>query len=281
MEKHEGECENMADDAELERAKSAEAVNDAPEADDADEVEEEDDSKEIEAEDDGSMTLIAHLTELRSRLIKSLIAVAVGSVVGYCFIGDIMHYLTLPAGKLYYMQPSEAFFTYIKVAIVAGFLLALPVVFYQAWRFFLPALTRKERLVLGLVVPISVLLFFAGLAFSFFLVLPAGIRFFMSFGNGELEALFSVNRYFDFVISFVLPFGFVFELPLIITILGKIGILSSRFLGKYQRIVIFLSFILGAIITPTPDIFTQSMIALPMIVLYEVGYFIVRFALRK
>ncbi len=281
MEKHEGECENMADDAELERAKSAEAVNDAPEADDADEVEEEDDSKQIEAEDDGSMTLIAHLTELRSRLIKSLIAVAVGSVVGYCFIGDIMHYLTLPAGKLYYMQPSEAFFTYIKVAIVAGFLLALPVVFYQAWRFFLPALTRKERLVLGLVVPISVLLFFAGLAFSFFLVLPAGIRFFMSFGNGELEALFSVNRYFDFVISFVLPFGFVFELPLIITILGKIGILSSRFLGKYQRIVIFLSFILGAIITPTPDIFTQSMIALPMIVLYEVGYLIVRFALRK
>lgn len=281
MEKHEGECENMADDAELERAKSAEAVNDAPEADDADEVEEEDDSKEIEAEDDGSMTLIAHLTELRSRLIKSLIAVAVGSVVGYCFIGDIMHYLTLPAGKLYYMQPSEAFFTYIKVAIIAGFLLALPVVFYQAWRFFLPALTRKERLVLGLVVPISVLLFFAGLAFSFFLVLPAGIRFFMSFGNGELEALFSVNRYFDFVISFVLPFGFVFELPLIITILGKIGILSSRFLGKYQRIVIFLSFILGAIITPTPDIFTQSMIALPMIVLYEVGYLIVRFALRK
>ena len=279
VEKHEGECENMADDAELERAKSAEAVNDAPEADDADEVE--DDSKEIEAEDDGSMTLIAHLTELRSRLIKSLIAVAVGSVVGYCFIGDIMHYLTLPAGKLYYMQPSEAFFTYIKVAIVAGFLLALPVVFYQAWRFFLPALTRKERLVLGLVVPISVLLFFAGLAFSFFLVLPAGIRFFMSFGNGELEALFSVNRYFDFVISFVLPFGFVFELPLIITILGKIGILSSRFLGKYQRIVIFLSFILGAIITPTPDIFTQSMIALPMIILYEVGYLIVRFALRK
>ena len=281
MEKHEGECENMADDAELERAKSAEAVNDAPEADDADEVEEEDDSKEIEAEDDGSMTLIAHLTELRSRLIKSLIAVAVGSVVGYCFIGDIMHYLTLPAGKLYYMQPSEAFFTYIKVAIVAGFLLALPVVFYHAWRFFLPALTRKERLVLGLVVPISVLLFFAGLAFSFFLVLPAGIRVFMSFGNGEVEALFSVKRYFAFVISFVLPFGFVFELPLIITILGKIGILSSRFLGKYQRIVIFLSFILGAIITPTPDIFTQSMIALPMIILYEVGYLIVRFVLRK
>lgn len=236
---------------------------------------------EEEAIDDGSMSLIAHLTELRSRLIKSLVAVAVGSGVGYCFIDDIMHYLTLPAGKLYYMQPSEAFFTYIKVAVVAGFLMALPVVFYQAWRFFLPALTRRERMTLGIVVPVSVILFFCGIAFAFFLVLPAGIRFFMGFGNAELEALFSVDRYFDFALSFVLPFGFVFELPLIITILAKLGILTSKFLGKYQRIVIFLSFVLGAIITPTPDIFTQSMIALPMIILYEVGYGIVRFIMKK
>ena len=192
-----------------------------------------------------------------------------------------MHYLTLPAGKLYYMQPSEAFFTYLKVAVVAGFLMALPIVFYQVWRFFLPALTRRERMVLGIVVPVSVVLFFAGLSFSFFLVLPAGIRFFMGFGNSELEALFSVNKYFDFVITFVLPFGFVFELPLIITILGKMGILTSAILKKYQRIVIFLSFVAGAIITPTPDVFTQSMIALPMIILYEVGYFIVRYILRN
>ena len=234
-----------------------------------------------EPENDGSMSLIAHLTELRARLIKCLIAVALGSCVGYYFLDEIMHYLTLPAGKLYYMQPSEAFFTYLKVAVVAGFLMALPIVFYQVWRFFLPALTAKERMVLGIVVPTSVVLFFSGLAFSFFLVLPAGIRFFMGFGNAELEALFSVNKYFDFVITFVLPFGFVFELPLVITILGKMGILTSAMLKKYQRIVIFLSFVAGAIITPTPDVFTQSMIALPMIVLYEVGYFIVRFILRR
>ncbi|WP_288271001.1 twin-arginine translocase subunit TatC [uncultured Mitsuokella sp.] len=209
--------------------------------------------QEVQSDDDGTMSLIAHLTELRSRLIKCLIAV----------------------------EPSEAFFTYLKVAVVAGFLMALPIVFYQVWRFFLPALTAKERMVLGIVVPTSVVLFFSGLAFSFFLVLPAGIRFFMGFGNAELEALFSVNKYFDFVITFVLPFGFVFELPLVITILGKMGILTSAMLKKYQRIVIFLSFVAGAIITPTPDVFTQSMIALPMIVLYEVGYFIVRFILRR
>ena len=233
------------------------------------------------AQDDGSMTLIAHLTELRSRLIKCLLAVAVGSGVGYYFIDEIMHYLTVPVGKLYYMQPAEAFFTYIKIAVVVGFLLALPVIFYHVWRFFLPALTREERLVLGIIVPVSVVLFFLGLAFSFFLVFPAAIMFFKGFGNEELEALFSVNRYFEFVIMFVLPFGFVFELPLVITILGKLGFISSDFLRKYARIVIFLSFVIAAIISPTPDVFTQSMIALPMIALYGVGYLIVRFILRK
>ena len=231
--------------------------------------------------DDGSMSLIAHLTELRSRIIKCLMATGLGSVVGYYYIQEIMHYITLPAGKLYYMQPAEAFFTYLKVACVAGFLLALPIIFWQVWRFFLPALTTRERMVLGIVVPTSVVLFFCGLAFSFFLVLPAGIKFFLGFGNTELEALLSVDKYFDFVIMFVLPFGFIFELPLVITILGKMGLITSAFLKKYQRIIIFLSFVVGALITPTPDVFTQSMIALPIIVLYEVGYFIVRYILRR
>ena len=236
---------------------------------------------ETEDDDEGSMSLIAHLTELRSRLIKCLIAVAVGSSVGYYFIEDIMHYLTRPVGKLYYMQPAEAFFTYIKIAVVVGFLLALPVIFYHVWRFFLPALTPSERMVLAIVVPVSVVLFFLGLAFSFFLVFPAAIMFFKGFGNDELEALFSVNRYFEFVIMFVLPFGFVFELPLVITILGKLGFITSKFLKKYARIVIFLSFVIAAVISPTPDVFTQSMIAVPMIALYGVGYLIVRFILRK
>ena len=231
--------------------------------------------------DDGSMSLIAHLTELRSRIIKCLVATGLGSVVGYYYIQEIMHYITLPAGKLYYMQPAEAFFTYLKVACVAGFLLALPIIFWQVWRFFLPALTTRERMVLGIVVPTSVVLFFCGLAFSFFLVLPAGIKFFLGFGNTELEALLSVDKYFDLVIMFVLPFGFIFELPLVITILGKMGLITSAFLKKYQRIIIFLSFVVGALITPTPDVFTQSMIALPIIVLYEVGYFIVRYILRR
>ena len=231
--------------------------------------------------DDGSMSIISHLTELRSRLIKCLLAVAAGSAICWVFVDDIMHYLTLPAGKLYYLQPAEAFFTYIKVAVAAGFLLALPVIFYHAWKFFLPAFTQTERMVMGIIVPSSVVLFFVGLAFSFFLVLPAGLRFFLSFGDEDLAAMFSIGKYFDFVLTFILPFGFVFELPLIITVLGKMGIVTSAMLKKHWRVVVFLSFVLGAIITPTPDIFTQSMIALPMVALYGLSYGIVKYIIRN
>ena len=235
----------------------------------------------MEEADEGSMSLIAHLTELRSRLIKCLVAVALGSCVGYYYIDAIMHYITLPAGKLYYMQPAEAFFTYLKVAIFAGFLIALPVVFFELWRFVLPALTKNERKVMGIVLPSSVFLFFGGLAFSFFFVLPAGIRFFLGFGNTDLEPLFSIDKYLDFVIAFVLPFGVIFELPLVIVILAKLGFVSSAFLRKKRKLVIFLTFVVGAVISPTPDVFSQSMIAIPMILLYEVSLFIVRYILRK
>lgn len=229
----------------------------------------------------GSMSIIAHLTELRKRLIRSLIAIGIGSCVAYYFIEDIMHILTGPAGKLYYMQPAEAFFTYIKVAVFVGFLLALPIVLYQIWRFVLPALIGMERYLISVIVPISLILFMAGLAFSFFFVMPAGIKFLMGFSTEELQPMFSLKQYFDFVIAFLLPFGFIFEMPLAIILLAKVGIINSKFLAKQQRLVIFLTFVIGAIISPTPDVFSQSMIAIPMILLYEISYVIVRFVMKK
>ena len=230
---------------------------------------------------DGSMSIIAHLTELRKRLIRSLIAIGIGSCIAYYFIEDIMHLLTGPAGKLYYMQPAEAFFTYIKVAIFVGFLIALPVVLYQIWRFVLPALIGMERYLLSVIVPVSLILFIAGIAFSFFFVLPAAVKFLVGFSTQELQPMFSIKQYFDFVIAFLLPFGFIFELPLAIVLLAKVGIVSSKFLAKQQRIVIFLTFVIGAVISPTPDIFSQCMIAIPMILLYEISYIIVRFGMKK
>ena len=230
---------------------------------------------------DGSMSIIAHLEELRKRLIYSIAAVAVGSGVAYFYIDEIMRCLTAPAGKLYYMQPAEAFFTYLKIAVFGGFLLALPIIFYEIWRFILPALTVRERKALLLIVPLSVVLFVVGIAFSFTLVLPAAIRFFIGFGTDNLEPLFSLGKYLDFVLAFILPFGCIFELPLIIVVLAKLGFVGSAFLWKQQRIVVFLSFVIGAVISPTPDVFSQTMIAVPMILLYEISYVIVRFVLRK
>ncbi len=229
----------------------------------------------------GNMSLIEHLEELRKRIIYSLIATAISSGICYYYVEDIMHYLLLPVGKLYYMQPSEAFFTYLKIAIFAGFLLALPFILYQIWRFVLPALTITEKKVLVLVVPASLLLFIGGLAFSFFLVLPAAIKFFIGFGSADLLPMFSLTRYFSFVMSFILPFGVVFEMPLVAIILAKIGLITSKLLIKKWRLVIFLSFVIAAIVTPTPDVFTQTMIALPMILLYFSSYLIIRFILKK
>ena len=247
----------------------------------SDEDNSEDSSEDGGDNDDGSMSILAHLEELRWRLIRSIIAVIVCSGICYYFIEDIMAFISQPVGKLYYLQPSEAFFTYLKVSICCGFILALPIVFYQLWCFVLPALTIKERYIAAVIVPSSVILFLSGLAFSFFLVMPAALKFFGGFGSESLLPMFSVARYFYFLFSFILPFGFVFELPLVVVIAAKLGLLSSKFLGEKQRYVIFFSFVIGAIITPTPDIFTQTMIALPMIVLYELSYLTVRFILRK
>ncbi|MBQ6975862.1 MAG: twin-arginine translocase subunit TatC [Selenomonadaceae bacterium] len=230
--------------------------------------------------DDGSMPLTSHLEELRSRIIKSLLAIVFGSGVAYFFLDEITNFLTAPVGKLYYMQPGEAFFTYLKIDIATGFLIALPIIFFHAWRFFLPALTKSERAALGLLVPASVILFFAGLAFSFFLIMPVALKFFMGFSTDNLQTMFSFQNYFDFVIMFALPFGFVFEMPLIIIVLGKLGILTSEFLGKYRRIVFFLSFVIGALVT-TPDVITQIAVAIPVMLLYEVGYLVVKYVLHK
>jgi sec-independent protein translocase protein TatC len=231
-------------------------------------------------DNDDEMSIIDHLTELRRRLIRCVVAVLLGSCITYIFDEEIMQFLLAPAGKLYFMHPGEAFFSYAKVVLFSGFLLATPVVFYEIWRFFVPAFTRRERMVLGIMVPSSIMLFYAGLAFSFFLIVPIGIKFFMGMGSEDLSPLFSIEKYLDFIITFLLPFGLAFELPLIIIIMAAIGLVTSQQLKKYFRYVFFVSFIIGALLTP-PDIVSQITLALPLTVLYGLSYLVVRFVLRK
>ncbi|MDF2634791.1 MAG: Sec-independent protein translocase, TatC subunit [Pelosinus sp.] len=227
------------------------------------------------------MSLVDHLQELRRRLIIIIIAVAVGSLISYFYAAELVQYITAPAGKLYYMSPAEAFFTYVRVSFFAGFLLALPIVLYQVWAFVVPALTSKEHKASLILVPSSVLLFFTGLAFSYVLVLPAGIKFFMGFATENLQPLLSLGEYLSFVISFLLPFGFIFELPLFIIVMARFGLISSNFLTAKRKHVLVLSFVIGALISPTPDVFSQTMVAVPMIVLYEISVLIVRYILKK
>ncbi len=227
------------------------------------------------------MSWQGHLEELRSRLIKSLLAIAAGMVLSAFYIEPLMGLLTRYAEKLYFMRPAEAFMIYFKVILVSGIVVASPIWFYQFWAFLLPAFTEKEKKILALYVPSSVLLFAAGIAFSFFVVLPRGLEFFMTFTTPGVTPLLSLESYLDFVLYLVLPFGFVFNLPLALILMVEAGIITSTKLRKARRYVIFISFVIAAVVTPTTDMLSQCLLAVPMILLYEISLLVIRVVCRK
>lgn len=227
-----------------------------------------------------SMSVVDHLSELRTRLVIAIVAIIIGTLGAYYYVEDILQILVAPAGKLYYTKPTEAFFTYMKISLVAGCIVSSPVWFYQIWAFIVPALSKGEKRVTFMVVPTAMVLFVVGVLFSYYLVLPMAIQFFIGFGTDELQPLFSIGQYIDFVIAFILPFGITFELPLILIALGVLGILSSDRLREYRKMFILLAFIIGAAISPTPDMLSQTMIAGPMILLYEISYGVLRYIVK-
>ncbi|WP_298704057.1 twin-arginine translocase subunit TatC [uncultured Veillonella sp.] len=228
-----------------------------------------------------AMSLVGHLGELRKRIIISVIAILVGFCAAYYYVDDILAIVVAPAGTLYYMRPTEAFFTYMKVAFVAGIVLSSPIWLYEIWAFIIPALTLREKKITNWFLPFAIILFFMGVIFSYTLVLPVAIKFFIGFATDELQPLFSIGQYLDFVISFVLPFGFIFELPIVVIIMAKLNLISSAFLRSKRKFFVFLAFVIGGAISPTPDMFSQTMIALPMIILYEISLFLVQKVLKK
>ena len=227
------------------------------------------------------MTLVGHLSELRQRIVWSVVALVVGTLGSYYYIEELMRFVTAPAGKLYFMAPAEGFFAYLKLAVFAGFLLALPVILWQVWLFVAPALTYKEKKWALIMVPGSTILFFIGIAFAYLVVWPSAVKFFLGFGSESLQPMLSLGQYLSFLLSFILPFGIIFNLPLALLVLAKMGIISSKFLAKQRKIMIVVSFIVGGIITPTPDIFSQTMMAIPILLLYEASIWAVRLLLGK
>lgn len=222
-----------------------------------------------------------HLQEFRKRLIICLVVVAIAALACYNYVDDIIALLSGPAGKLYFMNPSEVFFTYMEIALYAGILFTLPVLLYEVWAFVAPALWPEERRAVLVILPTAVILFYVGLIFAYYLVIPAAVTFFMGFATQTLQPMFSLESYLSFILALTLPFGFIFELPLIVVFLAKIGLVTGVFLKGKRKILIVIAFIFAAVVSPTTDIFTQTMIAVPLIVLYEISLFIVCKVMHK
>ena len=222
-----------------------------------------------------------HLHEFRKRLIICLVVVAIAALACYNYVDDIIALLSGPAGKLYFMNPSEVFFTYMEIALYAGILFTLPVLLYEVWAFVAPALWPEERRAVLVILPTAVILFYVGLVFAYYLVIPAAVTFFMGFATQTLQPMFSLESYLSFILALTLPFGFIFELPLIVVFLAKIGLVTGDFLKGKRKILIVIAFIFAAVVSPTTDIFTQTMIAVPLIVLYEISLFIVCKVMHK
>jgi sec-independent protein translocase protein TatC len=230
---------------------------------------------------------LRHLEELRKRLIASAIAVGIGFAICYFFSERIFLILieplkaVMPEGdQLIFTALPEMFFAYLKVAFVSGILMASPYLFYQMWMFVAPGLYKQER---SLVVPFvlaSTLLFVGGALFGYFVVFPFGFKFFIGFSNEYVKALPSVKQYFGFALKLLFAFGVVFELPVIIFFLAKLGLVTTELLRKKRKYAILMTFVAAAILTP-PDVITQCMMAGPLIILYEVGIIVSRFARKK
>lgn len=239
------------------------------------------------------MPFTEHLRELRRRLVICTIFIAVGFGICYYFSKPLLKIMMLPlldampdgGEELYhkglvYTGLPEAFFTYLKIGLWGGVILSSPVIFYQIWRFVAPGLYKNERRYLIPFVVFSSLLFFIGGFFGYFVVFPFGFRFFLTVAGDNIMPMLSVKEYFSLTIKLLFGFGLVFELPLVMVFLGKIGLVNARMLSKGRKYAIFLVFVVGAILTP-PDVVSQILMALPLIVLYEISIVLVRLTGKK
>jgi sec-independent protein translocase protein TatC len=233
------------------------------------------------------MPFMSHLEELRNRLVKCFVAIGVGFCAAYGFKEQLFEILTRPlmeamgeTDTLIFTGLPEAFFTYIKVAFLAGIGVAAPVLLYQFWMFVAPGLYRREKRLMLPVVVLSTFFFVGGALFGYFVVFPYGFQFFLGFAGENIRALPSMREYLGFATKMLLAFGVVFEMPLVITAMSRMGLVSVPFLKKNRKYALLLFFVGAAIITP-PDVVTQIMMAIPLMILYEISIVGARIFARK
>jgi sec-independent protein translocase protein TatC len=224
---------------------------------------------------DDRMPFMEHLGELRTRIVRALVGVLAGALIALPFSQQIVDWLARPVTRLGYelvfTAPAEAFWVQMKVGLIGGLFLAAPVVLWQVWAFVAPGLHTYERKYAIPFVLIGSLMFIAGGAFSLFVVTPYALNFLLGYARPGLKPMITIQNHIDFLLKFTLAFGVVFELPLALTLLARMGVVSARTLAKNRKYAILGAFVVSAVLTPTPDAFNQSLMAGPLIVLYEVG----------
>jgi len=230
---------------------------------------------------------LSHLEELRKRLIVCAIGVGCAFFVAYFFKEDLFGFLIMPlkevmpeGDRLIFTSLPEMFFAYLKVSLIAGILAATPVIFYELWMFIAPGLYQHElRFVIPFVV-CSSFLFTAGALFGYFIVFPFGFKFLMGYANESVQALPSVKEYFSFSIKLLFAFGLVFEMPVVVFFLAKMGLVTAEAMRRKRKYALLMTFVVGAVLTP-PDVVTQFMMAFPLMILYEFSIFVAKFAATK
>ncbi|MCC6544024.1 MAG: twin-arginine translocase subunit TatC [Nitrospirae bacterium] len=225
---------------------------------------------------DKKMSLTGHLAELRTCLIVSVVAVVAGFVISFYFSEDLLKILTDLISSEHkhsfvFLSPAEALWTNFKVAFLAGFFIAMPVILYQLWRFASPGLYGNERKYALPFLIVGIVSFVLGVLFCYFVILRYALEFLFTYKTSNLTPMISIGSYLDFVMKFMLAFGLIFELPIVIIFLTKTGILTIGFLTKNRKYAILVNFIVAAVLTPTPDVFNQLLMAVPLIILYELG----------
>ncbi len=232
------------------------------------------------------MTLVEHLRDLRTRLMNSLWALMIFTGIAYNYSNEIFDLVRkpilkyLPSGGLVYTAPLDKFMAHFKISIVMGIIFSSPFIIYQIWLFVAPGLYRNEKKYAASFISLGTVLFLSGFLFSYFVALPMAFDFLFSFGGNEDKPLITIDHYLDFFSQFSLMFGVSFELPLILSILGMLGLVSQKFLIEKGRYAVMILAVVAAIITP-PDVMSMMIMLVPLVVLYYVGVILVGFVQKK
>lgn len=228
---------------------------------------------------DQRRAFLEHLEELRKRILFSIISVILLTALSYTYSEKILRCLARYVGPLVFISPQEAFLSYLKISLFSGLVLSAPIILFNALRFIWIALKRKEKNIFIICLAGGIFLFASGTLFSYYVALPAAMNFLLSFSSDFVKPFISVSRYISFSVFLILAFGVAFETPLFIVLLTRLRLVNSRILRAKRKYFIVILFIVAAMLTP-PDVITQVLLAVPLIVLYEISVLLARIAER-